>query len=196
MGTILTYKEKLQEVMLKLSMDGYTFLGYNTVHGHKMYSTLDKVHSDKIIEMPVAENLMTGIGIGMALNGDKCCLCFERHDFMLLALDQIVNHLDKIEGLSHGEFKAPLMIRAVVGSTSPLNPGVQHKGEYTEQIRSMVSFPVYEIKHRDDFVKYYHHSKEPVIFVEYKDMYETSVESLPLRGGRSDPQKDSLRVTQ
>ena len=55
---------------------------------------------------------MSGLAIGMCLEGFLPVIYFERHDFMLVAADAIVNHIDKIERISHGEFKVPVIMRA------------------------------------------------------------------------------------
>ena len=52
---------------------------------------------------------MVGLAIGMSFEGFKPVVYFERHDFMLVAADAIGNHVDKIERISHGEFKVPVI---------------------------------------------------------------------------------------
>ena len=173
MGKLL--RNHIQDSMKKLSLDGYVFLGYNTALGSHMYNTLKDINSKQVVEMPVAENLMMGIAIGMALNGDKVCVCFERHDFLLLALDQIVNHLDKMEELSKGQFTCPnLIIRAIVGSDKPLDPGIQHKADYTNILKQLVTFPVIPVETKEDTNKYLEHSDQPRIFVEWRKLFDRS----------------------
>ena len=104
------------------------FLGYNISLGSQAYGTLTHVPAHHKLEMPVAENLMAGLAIGLALAGERPVLFFERHDFVLNALDALVNHLDKLELMSHGQFCAPVIVRAAVGSRRPLDPGPQHVG--------------------------------------------------------------------
>ncbi len=143
MGKQLYVKEEMEE----LSKDpNVIFIGYNLKYGSKNYNCLKDVSSEKILEMPVAENLMTGIAIGMSLEGFKPVLIFERHDFMLLALDQIVNHLDKIEKMSEGQFKPTVIIRAIVGGTKPFNPDEVHKQDFTEIFKKICNFPVKRYK--------------------------------------------------
>ena len=61
----------------------------------------------------------------MCLEGFLPVIYFERHDFMLVA-DAIVNHIDKIERISHGEFKVPVIIlKAVTIDAGPFSL-VQH----------------------------------------------------------------------
>lgn len=114
------------------------FIGYNTKFGSRMYGTLEKVNKNQCIETPVCENLMVGLAIGMSMNGFLPVLCFERHDFMLIALDGIINHMDKLSWLSGDKINLPIVVRAIVGSSTPLDPGVLHKQEYTNELLSML----------------------------------------------------------
>jgi len=152
------------------------FLGYNVLMGSRAYGTLSRVPAEKCLETPVAENLMAGMAIGMAMEGLRPVLFYERHDFMLNALDALVNHLDKIDGLSRGRFKAPVIIRAVVGGTKPIYPGLQHTQDFSPLFRSLFRFPVLELGTEDDIPRLYQETltrEEPVMFIERKDLYES-----------------------
>ena len=95
------------------------------------------------VETPVAENLMVGLAIGMSLAGLRPVVYIERMDFILNALDAIVNHLDKIAQMSHGEFNPAIILRVVVGNKhKPLFTGATHTQDFTEAVRSMVGFDV------------------------------------------------------
>ena len=50
---------------------------------------------------------------------------------MILAMNQLVNHLDKMQVMSEGLFKPKVIIRVAIGSKKPLNGGVQHTQNYT-----------------------------------------------------------------
>ena len=94
----MKYKEAIKKSMEMLAKDkNAVFIGYNVNYGSRMYGTLVDIPKSKCLETPVAENLMAGLSMGMAIEGYKPVLIFERHDFMLNSLDAIVNHLDKIE---------------------------------------------------------------------------------------------------
>lgn len=142
-----TYKQLVKEHCInyyKEHKNKCVFIGYNTVKGSRMYGTLDKIPLKNCIEMPVCEGLMTSMAIGMSLEGYRPVVCFERHDFMLLALDSIINHIDKLPYLSGDRYKLPIIIRAIVGSANPLNPGPQHTGDYTQAFRHLLkNTPVY-----------------------------------------------------
>lgn len=173
----MKYKDALRNAMIMLSNDARViFIGYNVKYGSRAYGTLKDISLEKCIEMPVAENLMTGIAMGLSLEGYRPVLFYERNDFLLNGMDAIVNHLDKIKPLSHDEFRMPVIIRAVVGGTKPIYPGLQHIQDYSKALKEMVSFPVIELHHAGEIVNLYKkalESEEPHLFIERKDLYET-----------------------
>ncbi|MEK6820280.1 MAG: thiamine pyrophosphate-dependent enzyme, partial [Nanoarchaeota archaeon] len=134
----LTYKDAIKQSMETLAKDKKTiFLGYNVKYGTKAYGTLADIPKEQILETPVAENLMGGLAMGLAIEGFKPVLFFERHDFMLIALDNLVNHLDKLQQMSQGNFSAPLLIRAVLGAKTPLYPGPQHIQDFSDIFKKL-----------------------------------------------------------
>src|SRR3989338_6991715 len=52
----------------------------------------DAFGEERVIDMPLAENGTIGIAIGAALAGLIPITVFQRMDFLLLAMDQIINH--------------------------------------------------------------------------------------------------------
>jgi pyruvate dehydrogenase E1 component beta subunit len=136
--------------------------------------TLKNVPDNQKLETPVAENLMAGLCIGMSFEGFKPVLYIERHDFILVAMDAIVNHIDKIERISHGEYKVPVIIRAVTADAGPFYSGITHTQDFTNMFRSAVSIPVYDPVTGNDLEEAYakaKHSGRPAIIVERKSRY-------------------------
>ncbi len=142
--TALSYKDELTKAMEGLAQDPLIrFVGYGVKIGGRAGGTLKNVSDSQLIEMPVAENLMVGFAIGLSLKGLKPVVFIERFDFILNALDAIVNHLDKIEALSHGEFRPAIILRIVIGNHSkPLFTGKTHTQDFTPALKSLVSFPI------------------------------------------------------
>jgi len=169
------YKKAITEQMTRLSNDPHAvFIGYNTICGSRIYGTLQDVDPDKCIETPVAENLMMGLAIGMSLEGYKPVVCFERHDFMTVAMDAIVNHLDKLPELSGNKFCLPVVIRAIVGHDKPLDPGSQHKQDYTELIQRHTDIEVLKVGTPEDAVAAYDKACrviKPIFITEYRELY-------------------------
>jgi len=172
----MKYKDALKLAMENLAKDEKVrFLGYNVKYGSKAYKTLEGVPPKQLIETPLAENLMADLGMGLALEGFKPVVFFERHDFMLNALDSIVNHIGKLEELSYGEFNCPLIIRATVGSTKPLYPGLQHMQDFTTIFKDLLKFEVHDLKTSEEVLARYNEARgftRPVMLVERKDLYE------------------------
>lgn len=106
--------------------------------GNALFNTLNNVPQEKRIEMPVAEEMQMGISIGLSLMGKLPISIYPRMDFLMCAMNQLVNHLDKIEQFSNSQYKSKIMIRTCIGSTKPLHPGVQHCSDYTEGIRALL----------------------------------------------------------
>jgi len=172
----MKYQEAVKKSMEILAQDERVlFVGYGLNYNGRAFKTLSDVPREKILETPLAENLMTGLGIGMSLEGILPVIYFERHDFLLIASDAIVNHFDKIESMSHGQFKTPAIIRAVVGHDKPLDPGAQHLQDFTRAFRSMVKFPIYEPSTSKEVLDTYKSlldTKGPVMVIERKSLYD------------------------
>ena len=108
----MKYFDELKRAMTWLGQQPDTlFIGQAVeVPGTAITNTLVDVSKDRLLEFPVAEEFQMGASIGMALNGTVPVSIFPRWNFLLLATNQIVNHLDKVKDFSHGEF-APKVIR-------------------------------------------------------------------------------------
>lgn len=143
----LSYKDELRLAMESMATDPLVrFIGYGLINGAAL-GTLKNVPMSQRVECPVAENLMVGLAIGMALKGLKPVVFIERFDFLLNAMDAIVNHLDKIEALSDGEFAPHIILRIVVGNKEkPLFTGATHCQDFSEALRKLVTFPVINLK--------------------------------------------------
>ena len=137
----MKYKQELIRSMNWLSKKKDTiFLGQSVNYtGNAIFNTLKEVDQKKKIELPVFEELQMGISTGMALEGLTPISCYPRFDFMILAMNQLVNHLDKVNIMSQNGFKVKAIIRTGVGSQRPLHPQYQHIGDFTEAVKKMCS---------------------------------------------------------
>jgi pyruvate/2-oxoglutarate/acetoin dehydrogenase E1 component len=114
------------------------FLGQAVaVAGTAMRNTLLNVKKDKLIELPVEEEFQLGLSIGLSLNQRIPICIFPRWNFLLLATNQIVNHLDKLKDLTQVQNPGKVIIRTGIGSENPLHPGPQHTGDFTEAFKLM-----------------------------------------------------------
>jgi len=105
--------------------------------GTAMTNTLTEVPGSKLLEMPVNEDMQMGMSIGMALNGTVPISIFPRWNFLLLASNQVVNHLDKIHMISGGKYSPKVIVRTSIGSQRPLHPQYQHIGDLTAGFKAM-----------------------------------------------------------
>jgi len=172
-GMDISYKDAMSLVMTELGEAGAIFIGYNVARGDAM-GTLKGVPADQKLETPVAENLMSGLAIGMSFEGFIPVLYFERHDFMLVAADAIGNHIDKIERISHGEYKVPVIIRAVEAFGGPFYSGPTHHQDFTGVMKELVDFPVFDPVTGVDVLKAFRGAKEsgrPAMIIERKSRY-------------------------
>lgn len=167
------YKHAITDSMTELGRDGYIFVGYNTKIG-LAGETLCGVDESQIIETPVAESLMAGIGLGLALAGKKTVVYFERFDFITNALDIIINHIDKIHIMS--AFETSIILRVVVGNShKPLYTGPTHTQNFSDGLRKILNMPVCELLTPESVIDKYAYAstcRHPIMLVEFKDLYE------------------------
>ncbi|KKM86091.1 hypothetical protein LCGC14_1282470 [marine sediment metagenome] len=171
-----TYKEEMIKAMQLLSRNPTTiFIGQNIKYeGSPAYETLQTIPDSRKIEMPVAEDMQLGICIGLSLSGFLPICIFPRMDFMMRAMDQLVNHLDKMEDMTNQRFTPHVIIRTIIGATKPLYPGEQHCQDYTEGLQAMLArVKVHRLEKAEDIVPKYREALnrigESTILVEYAE---------------------------
>ena len=147
------------------------------VPGTAMSNTLKNIDKNKLIEIPVAEEMQMGITVGLALNGNIPISIFPRWNFLLYAINQLVNHLDKVNVMSNNGFKAKAIIRTAIGSQRPLHPQYQHIGDFTESIEKMcTSIDVIKLKEPENIFSSYEKALKredgkSTLLVEFGDYY-------------------------
>jgi len=151
------YQQNIIKAMKMLADKGYLFIGQTVIYGGSpMFGSLKKVPMKQRIEFPVAENTQMGVSTGMALEGLKVCSIFPRINFLICAVDQLVNHLDKIEEMSQGEFKPGVIIRTQIGSDYPIDGGLQHTGDYSYGLQELCkNIPVLKIEDENEVILFY-----------------------------------------
>jgi len=75
----------------------------------------EKYGEGRVMDMPLAENAMTGIAIGSAMTGMRPVMTHQRVDFALVAMEQIVNQAAKWHYMFDGQHRVPLVIRMIIG---------------------------------------------------------------------------------
>ena len=171
----MKYFDELKRSMEYLNSKNDTiFLGQAVEYaGTAMTNTLKNCDTSKKLEVPVIEDTQMGISIGLSLQGYTPVSIFPRWNFLLLATNQIVNHLDKIP--LYSEYTPKVIIRTSIGSERPLHPQHQHVGDYTEAFRLMLkTINVVRLEEPDQIFEEYqkaYDSKYSTILVEYGDYY-------------------------
>ena len=116
------------------------FLGQATLFsGHSISGTLECVPKEKLIELPVMEEAQMGICTGLSLEGYVPVSIYPRFNFMMLAINQLVNHIDKMKEMTKGMLIPKVIVRVAVGASKPLDGGSQHTQDFTESIKHMLT---------------------------------------------------------
>jgi len=177
----MNYFAELKRSMSWLAKQENTiFIGQAVeVPGTAMSNTLSDVGKEKLFELPVAEEMQMGLSLGLALEGHIPISIFPRWNFLLCGMNQLINHIDKLEMMSPDGFDAKIIIRTGIGSVEPLHPQIQHVGDFTEAIRLMsVNLDVIRLEEPEDIFPAYQKAfmrkdRRTTICVEYGDYYNT-----------------------
>lgn len=130
MKRVLTFAEALREAtQQEMLRDHRVFvMGQGIVDFKGFYGTTlglaDRFGGDRVLDTPLSEDAMTGVAIGAALAGMRPIHTHIRMDFMLLAMNQIVNIAAKCRYMYGGQVCVPLVIRGVIGRS--WGQGAQH----------------------------------------------------------------------
>ena len=173
------YFEELKDSMEWLANQEDTiFLGQAVaVPGTAMSNTLKGIRPARLIELPVAEEMQMGLTIGLALDGAVPISIFPRWNFLLLAMNQLVNHLDRMPQISNNGYVPKVIIRTGIGSERPLHPQYQHVGDFTDAFRLMLdNIDVIRLHEPEEIFPAYKKAYErsdgrSTILVEYGDYY-------------------------
>ena len=171
------YLDNLTEAM-KLVMDDPStiFIGQQIVYyGNPMSKTIEGLPKERMIETPVMEETQMGMTVGLAMTGHRVVTFYPRWDFLILAANQLINHLDKLEAMSDGKWKPNVIVRVGKGSDKPLDPGHQHKADYTEAFEKMLTnCTITKLDKSDKIIPAYKKAIEQGgihILVEYPELY-------------------------
>lgn len=114
---VLTYAEAIREALREeMKVNPKVFIAGEDVgiYGGAQKVTkglYEEFGAERVIDTPISEAAIVGLGIGAALMGMKPVVEIMYMDFLPIALEQIVNHAAKMYFMSGGELKVPLTIR-------------------------------------------------------------------------------------
>lgn len=180
--SVTTYREAITESMRYLMqqhdhtiMYGLGITDYIGIFGTTKGFT-EEFGDDRVFETPIAEDSMTGFALGASLSGLYPIHIHIRVDFMLLAMNQLVNSIAKYRYMYGGLFKAPMLIRAIIGRS--WGQGAQHSQSLQALFGHIpglcVVMPASAHTARETYRYVVDHCTMPVISLEHRLLYDYS----------------------
>lgn len=130
---------------------------------------VDQFGAHRVFGTPLSEDAMTGAAIGMALAGLKPIHVHIRMDFMMLAVNQLVNVAAKMYAMTGGQQNVPLVVRTLIGKS--WGQGAQHSQSLYSMFMNIPGLKIvapttpYDAK---ACLSYAVRDPNPVIFVEHR----------------------------
>ena len=128
----ITIRENFESLA---KIDNVKYIGQQTA-SESYYGFLKNVSLDKRMEFPIAEELQMSFCLGLSLEGFLPICIYQRMDFIPRAMDSLVNHLDIFSELSRGKFNPKMIIFTTIGSTKPLDVGLQHNKNLVKSLEA------------------------------------------------------------
>ena len=144
---------------------------------------LDKFGSERVRDTPLAESMIGGLAIGMAIEGLKPVAEFQFMGFSYPALDQIINHASRIRNRTRGKMSCPVVFRA------PYGCGIrapEHHSESTEALFAHI--PGLRVVMPSSPIRAYGlllaaiRNPDPVVFLEPSRLYRWVKQEVPDNG--------------
>ena len=175
----MKYFDELKRAMDFLASHEKTiFIGQAVAYpGTAMTNTLKDVSKQKLYEMPVTEEMQMGVSTGLGIDGWIPINIYPRWNFLLLSVNQLVNHLDRLPHISNDGYKPKIIIRTGIGSERPLHPQHQHIGDFTEFFKNILeNIEVIRLEEPEDIFPAYKKALNrkdgrQTLLVEYGDYY-------------------------
>lgn len=181
--TVMSYGEAIREAL----DDGLAkhpemiLIGEGVPDPKNIFATTEglrkKYGAERVLDMPLSENGMTGICIGAALGGMRPVLVHQRIDFALLSVDQLVNNAAKWHYMFDGQQQVPLVIRVIIGRG--WGQGPQHSQSLQAMFAQVPGLKVVMPTTADDA---YHFmldaiaDNNPVLFIEHRWLHHVNGE--------------------
>ncbi len=94
---------------------------------------MDRFGSERVMDTPLAENMIAGLCVGMAAQGLKPVAEIQFMGFVYPAFDQIVNHMTRLRHRTRGRLTCPVVIRM------PHGGGIHAPEHHSEAVESMLA---------------------------------------------------------
>jgi len=99
--------------------------------GNTCRGLIEKFGTERVIDTPVSENAITGAAVGAAIAGMKPIVVHPRMDFMLFAMDPIINQAANWHYMCGGESNVPIVIWAII------NRGGEQAAQHSQALHSI-----------------------------------------------------------
>ena len=150
--------------------------------GNTMKNFDKKYGKDRIIDTPVSESACTGAAVGASICGMKPIIVHPRMDFMLYAMDSIVNQAAKWSYMFGGQLNAPVTIRSIINRGG--SQGAQHSQAlhswfaHIPGIRVVMPSTVQDAR---DLLIASVLCPDPVIYIDDRWLYEQTANLKPIK---------------
>ncbi|MBB14156.1 alpha-ketoacid dehydrogenase subunit beta [Candidatus Poribacteria bacterium] len=121
-GREITFGEAIKEALMEeMHRDSHVFIiGEDVAAAGTVFKVLtgllDEFGPERVIDSPISEAGITGIGVGAAVTGMRPVVDIMFGDFTTLAMDQMVNQAAKTHYMSGGKLRVPMVIRTTMGA--------------------------------------------------------------------------------
>ncbi len=85
----------------------------------------------RVLDTPLAENMIAGLAIGMAAQGLKPVMEIQFLGFIYAAMEQLVSHASRLRNRTRGRLSCPLVLR------SPMGAGIRAPEHHSESTEAM-----------------------------------------------------------
>lgn len=161
----------------------------------------EKYGKERVIDTPLTESAIVGVGIGAAMYGMKPVAEIQFADFIMPAFNQIVSEAAKIRYRSNNDWTCPITIRAPYGGG--VNGGLYHSQSVEALFANVPGLKIvmpstpYDVK---GLLKSAIRDEDPVLFFEHKRAYrllkgEVPEEDYTIPIGKADIKRNGEDVT-
>jgi pyruvate dehydrogenase E1 component beta subunit len=144
---------------------------------------LNKFGKERVIDMPLAENTLSGFAVGLAMQGLKPVVEFQFAGFIYAGIDQIISEAARMRNRTRGRLSCPIVYRA------PYGGGIhapEHHSESPEAI--LAHIPGIRVVIPSSPAKAYGlllaaiRNNDPVVFLEPKRIYRAIKQNVSMDG--------------
>jgi pyruvate dehydrogenase E1 component beta subunit len=179
----LTVREALRDAMAEeMRRDDSVFLmGEEVAEYQGAYKVsqglLQEFGARRVIDTPISEHSIAGIGVGAAYAGLRPIIEFMTWNFAMQAMDQLINSAAKTRYMSGGQMSVPIVFRGPNGAAARV--AAQHSQDYTSWYAHVPGLKVlapYTAADHKGLLKSAIRDPNPVIFLENELVYGSSFE--------------------